>query len=222
MPDQVILGCTAIIQSGNEATDPIAAAHYNRGFAYQLKRDFDRAIADFDQVIALNPNIAMAFNNRGLIYFDKRDYNKAIADFDQAIAIDSHVVFFFNNRGNAYRNSKQFDQALADYERAVEIDSKFVPVLNNLAFALATLPLAELRNGPRAVELAERLVSLTAGNPSYLDTLAAAYAEAERFDDAVRTQEGAIKLLRQAGATQAISKFETRLRLYKNRQPYRE
>src|SRR5262249_30446876 len=48
-------GCTALIDSGNEKPNVLAIAYNNRGNAYAAKRDWDRAIQDYDQSIKLNP-----------------------------------------------------------------------------------------------------------------------------------------------------------------------
>jgi tetratricopeptide (TPR) repeat protein len=54
--------------------------------------DIDRAIADFTQVIRLNPTDAMAYNNRGKAYTDKKDYARAIADFTEALRLDPDLA----------------------------------------------------------------------------------------------------------------------------------
>src|SRR4029077_9871625 len=66
--DTVIDGCTAIIQSGQEAHEKLATAFDNRGVAYRLKGDYERALQDYDQATRLNPDNANAYNNRGIIY----------------------------------------------------------------------------------------------------------------------------------------------------------
>jgi spermidine synthase len=66
-------------------------------------------------------------------------------------------------------------------------------ISNFLAWILATTPAPELRNGAEAVRLAERANALTGyADVNQLDTLAAAYAAAGRFDDAVRTARQAL------------------------------
>ncbi len=86
--DIQISGCTAVIQSGKETDPNLPDAVYNRGRAYQLKGEPDRALLDFDQTIKLDPKDASAFNNRGNSYRAKGDNDRAIQDYDQAIRLD--------------------------------------------------------------------------------------------------------------------------------------
>jgi len=81
------------------------------------------------------------------------------------------------------------------YQRALDIQPANAYFLNNLAWVLATCPNREVRNGPRAVELAQQAERLGgAGNPAVLGTLAAAYAEAGRFSEALQTAQRALDL----------------------------
>jgi tetratricopeptide (TPR) repeat protein len=90
---------------------------------------------------------------------------------------------------------------------------------NGAAWILATHPAAELRNGARAVELATKACELTKWkDASYLDTLAAAYAERGQFDKAVEWQEKAVSLALEADK----GGYQARLALYKSGQAYRE
>jgi Flp pilus assembly protein TadD len=96
-------------------------------------------------------------------------------------------------------------------------------VLNNLAWLLATCGDGSVRNGQRALELAERANRLAGGQDvRVLDTLAAAYAEAGRFEEAVRTVQAAIQLASATGRTESARRMQERLRLYQAGQPYRE
>jgi len=104
--------------------------------------------------------------------------------------------------------------------RAVPED---VGVLAQAAWALATCPTASVRRGAEAVALAERAARLSGGHePSVLDALAAAYAEAGRFPDAVRTAERALDLARQQGNAQLAVGLDARAALYRARTPFRE
>src|SRR5260370_8214037 len=84
-PNLIIGGCTALIQSNREATENLAVVFTNRGGAYVLKGQYDRAIQDYDQAIKLNPKFANAFTNRGGAYFSNGQYNRPIQDYDQPL-----------------------------------------------------------------------------------------------------------------------------------------
>ena len=55
---------TGPLGGGRFALEPDAVAYFNRGIAYQAKGERDRAIADYDKAIALNPKYANAYYNR--------------------------------------------------------------------------------------------------------------------------------------------------------------
>ena len=88
-------------------------------------------------------------------------------------------------------------KTLADWRQSLRANPDDVAGLNNVAWWLATNPNASIRNGPEAVELAQRAVRLSGGRqPAILSTLAAAYAEAGRFSEAVETAQQALDLAR--------------------------
>jgi hypothetical protein len=88
---------------------------------------------------------------------------------------------------------------------------------------LATNPDAGLRDGARAVQLAERACEITGRKETiYLGTLAAAYAEAGRFDDAIATAQQACDLAAQSGKPDLLKKNQKLLELYRAHKPYRE
>jgi cytochrome c-type biogenesis protein CcmH/NrfG len=104
--------------------------------------------------------------------------------------------------------------AVGDFRKALELLPESVPVANNLAWILATSSDTALRDGEEAVRLAEQASKGTDGNNlGILDTLAAAYAEAGRFDEAVETAEKAVDLARSQGKKLLATDIEGRLRL---------
>jgi lipoprotein NlpI len=133
--DVQIAGCTEAIQSGKYSGKDLNWAYDNRGVAYGKKGDFDHAIADYTQAIALDPKIAKAYNNRGVAYATKGDHDRAIADFTQAIALDPKFAIGYNDRGSAYRDKGDTDRAIADYTEAITIDPKYVLAYFNRGLA---------------------------------------------------------------------------------------
>ena len=69
--DQRMNGCSSIIQSGRESRRNLAIAYYSRGLAYYDKGDDDRAIADYNEALRLDPKYAYAYSSRGLAYDHK-------------------------------------------------------------------------------------------------------------------------------------------------------
>ena len=77
----------------------MTSAYVDRGIAYGRKNQYDRAIADFDRAIQLNPQLKGIHSNRGLAYVNKRDYDRAIADLDSEIQLNPEDAFVYHNRG---------------------------------------------------------------------------------------------------------------------------
>jgi lipoprotein NlpI len=134
-PDQRIDACTAAIASGKWSGPGLAWAYSNRALAYLLAGDYDRAIADADEAIRLDPNDAAAFNNRGAGYLKKEVYDRAIADFNEAIRIDPSYALAFKNRGSFYQRRVDLDRAIADYSKAVQLQPTFATAFADRASA---------------------------------------------------------------------------------------
>ena len=114
-------------------------------------------------------------------------------------------------------------EALAAWRAVLRIDPDHVAVLNQTAWVLATSPDASLRDGAQAVALAERAARLAGGRqPAVLDTLAAAYAEAGRFPEAVQIASQLLELARQQDNRRLLGALEARLALYQAGTPFRE
>jgi tetratricopeptide (TPR) repeat protein len=98
-PAMQISGCTALIQSGKSSRRDLAIAFTNRGSAYDDQGDEDRAIADHDEAIKIDPKLDLAFNNRANAYSRKGEIERALADYDEAIRLNAKFVAALNNRG---------------------------------------------------------------------------------------------------------------------------
>ena len=121
-PDQSIAACARVIADDVETAANRAVAYENRGNANYSKKDYDRAIADYNEAIRLDPKYPAVFNDRGLAYSVKGDYDRAIADYSEAIRLDPKYAAFFNNRGLAYSEKGDKDRAIADYNEAIRLD----------------------------------------------------------------------------------------------------
>src|SRR5580698_3420381 len=114
-PAAAIIDCTQSINSGKWKGRYLAAFYSNRAAAYHEQGDIDRAIADLNEAIRLDPKLAMALNNRGAAYSEKGDNDRAIADFSEAVRLDPKSATAFDHRGSAYHDKGDNDRAIADY-----------------------------------------------------------------------------------------------------------
>ncbi|UCE49615.1 MAG: tetratricopeptide repeat protein, partial [Phycisphaerales bacterium] len=115
---------------------------------------------------------------------------------------------------------KQFERQRPELD---EDDAAFAGYLNGRAWRRATDPVAELRNGPQAIDDATKACELTNWQiPTYVDTLAAAYAETGDFDSAIKWQKKAIDLLAEEQRPLHRPDFESRLKRYESGQPARQ
>ena len=112
-----------------------AIASHNRGFAYGELKQYDKAIADFDKAIELNPeDVHVDYRNRGVAYRKLKQYDKAIADYDKAIELNPKDADTYHNRGFAYDELKQYDKAIADYDKAIKLNPEYAYAYNNRGY----------------------------------------------------------------------------------------
>jgi tetratricopeptide (TPR) repeat protein len=113
-----------------------AFAYFNRGNEYLNKERYDQAIADFTQVIRIDPNYADAYNQRGSAYINKGDADRAIADFNQVIRLEPNNALAYLWRGVSYQDKylsqgykrEDLDRAFADRDRAFQLDPNSVTI----------------------------------------------------------------------------------------------
>jgi Flp pilus assembly protein TadD len=127
------------------------------------------------------------------------------------------------NLADTLAEGQQVSEAIHHYREALRLKPDHVLVINNLAWLRATAPQPEWRDGKEAVALAEQACSLTGRrNPSFLGTLAAAYAEAGRFPEAVATIQEAMKVAKAVGSEAILPVQSQMLAQFQSGQPFHE
>jgi len=120
-----------------------------------------------------------------------------------------------------YEPYPDYEIKINDYEKAVHFAPDYAVALNSLAWLRATCPSADFRDGSKAVKAATKACELTNfKNHEYISTLAAAYSELGYFEEAIKWQEEAIKILPETDWMELKVNYDTRLNLYKTQKPY--
>lgn len=147
----------------------------------------------------------------------------AIAHYRQFVKLHPEDAVAHGNLARHLAARRENQEAIKHLRLALELKPDWLDGANNLAWMLATLSSPELRDGKEAVKWATLVCERTEhANVEYLDTLAAAYAEAGDFAEATRIAETALQMAKVSGQQELAAMVESRVRLYRNRQPYRE
>jgi tetratricopeptide (TPR) repeat protein/Tol biopolymer transport system component len=196
------------------------SAHYNLGIALSRMGRADEALAHFRTTVELNPQHVEALNNIGVVLMQQGNAPAAAEYFRKAVAANGAFSPAHLNWGAASIQMGLVSQGIEHYRQALARDPRNASAYNALARVLATARDSTQRNGQEAVRLAEMACTLTRrANPVFLDTLACAYAEAGRFDDAVRTAEMALEASRAAPSGAVADALRAHLDLFKKRLP---
>jgi tetratricopeptide (TPR) repeat protein len=184
---------------------------------------FDEALTYFQKVLEVDAENVAARDQIGLILQKQGKTNQAIGYYEKALKIEGDNAKIHFNLALALQIQGRFAKAAEHYEKALLLSPNYSLAANNLAWLRATCPDSSVRNGQRASELAERTISLAdEPNAGLLDTLAAAYAETGRFDEAVEAARDALELAKEEDDTTMANSISERLALYEARTPFRE
>jgi tetratricopeptide (TPR) repeat protein len=214
------------IQYYNKAlkTDPNdAETHNNFGYTLVSQGKLDEAIKHFSEAVRLVPVYVQALNNLGNAFLEQGKLDQALDQYTQVEALYPQNLETRLTLASIWNKKKRFDKAISYYSKALSINPDSIEALNNFAWILSTQNNSVFRDGPKAVNLAQRACKITGyKEPAFLDTLAAAYAEAGRFHEAQTTAQQALKLFESSGKETLVKDIKGRLQLYNAGQAFRE
>lgn len=199
-----------------------------RGSLYLKDGKLDQAIIDLNKAATLDPDSTLTLFHRSTAYMLEGQFDMAITDADNIVRLAPEWNLSLISRATAYMGNEDYDLSIADWDRVIQLTPGFAQAylskaeaLNAKAWILATSASPEKRNGRKAIGIAQQALALS-NDPLFRDTLAAAYAEAGRFDDAVAEQQRAIDSLRQSGRLENLAELETHLNLYRQSRPMQD
>lgn len=182
---------------------------------------YRHAIAVTSDNFTAHSNLGHALSEQALAAQDRAGLLEAAAEFERALAINNTIAPSHDGLAAVYSALGEYAKARDAHRLAVEFAPRDAKPANNFAWFLATCPVAELRNPAEAVELAERACQQSGQlDPSQIDTLAAAYAAAGRFGDAVAAADRAAELARQQRQDLMLQGIKARREIYQAGQTY--
>jgi len=211
------------LQTAVRLTPRDAGAHCNLGDALASTGRRDEAIGQYQAALKLRPDDAETHYNLGATLEKQGRLDEAAAQFQAALQANPRLPNVRNALAGVLLRQGRVAEAIGYYQAAIDAQPGNAYLLNNLAWVLATSPQASARNGPRAIELAQQAERLSGGrNPSILGTLAAAYAEAGHFPEAVATAQRALALAVAQGRTADANSLRTQLAGYQAGSAFRD
>ena len=200
-----------------------ADIQYNLANALAKSGEIDNAVVHYEKALAIRPDHVEARYELGSALLQKGRTNDAVARYQEVLERRPDYVNAHTNLGNLLLQKGELASAIAQYEKSLAIDPNDATAETDLAWVLATCSDASLRNGRKALDLAQRANQLLNGRDSFaLRSLAAAYAETGQFAKAVGAAEEAWRLASEIdnhALAQALSK---EMEFYKAGLPYRK
>ena len=185
----------------------------------QRRGDLERAISVWTNAIQVAPENGVFYRTRGLLHYFRGTHDRALSDQTEAIHLDPTDAIARNNRGAAQLKLGDWAAATEDLRAAIQLDPKLPNSFRHLAWLQATCPNSEYRNGTEAVSNARQALELTSWKQhEWYEVLAAAYAEAGNFEQAIHWQQ---KYLDESSA-ETRPMCEGRILLFRNGEPFRE
>jgi len=200
----------------------MAVAHDALGRALAAQDRIAEAIACYREALRLDLGYAWAHYDLASALARQGKTSEAVTQYLEALRLDPDHPDWHNGLGMALAAQGNPDGAVAHFREAIRLAPNRPDAIKHLAWILATHPDPAVRSGTEAVRLAERAVALTGRkDPSCLDTLAAAHAEAGRFPDAAAAAHEAAAMATALGQKELAAQIDARRALYQAGRPYR-
>ncbi len=195
----------------------------NLGTALARAGYLDEALLHFHDVLEQDAACPKVHYNIANVLLQKGQIDEAIDYYQKELQIQPNYALAHSDLGIAFSQKGQIHEAIAEWQKAIELDPDNSNATCNLAWVFATYPDASVRDGPKALELAERAVQLSRGeSPRVLRLVAAAYAEIGRFSDAIATAKQALQLATDQNNSDLVTALQGNIDLFKTNTPLRD
>jgi tetratricopeptide (TPR) repeat protein len=214
---EALSACQTALQCAPNYAPGQGAIHFNLGELFLATGRFEDAITNFQTALQFTPGRPEIYKDLGCAFVRNHQPEQAIIQFQNTFRLKPGDVETELELATTLMDNGQTSDAINHLYQVLALDPNSITALNNLAWLLATAPDTALRDGNEAVRLAEHACQLTEYKEAFLiGTLAAACAEAGRYNDAVATAERARTVALAQGQKEIAAKNERLLELYKS------
>jgi tetratricopeptide (TPR) repeat protein len=198
-------------------------AENNLGIILLGRGQVDEAISRLQTAVDLRPENAAAHDNLAKAFLQNGQVADAMVHYRKLLEIQPENVESRNILGTVLVQQGLVREAIEQWQETLAIQPENGNAKSNLAWVFATYPDGSVRNGTKAIQLAEQALQLSGGtNPIILRTLAAAYAESGRFAEAIDTAQQGFELATKQGNTGLANEFRSYISLYRAGEPLRD
>ena len=198
-------------------------AENNLGIVFLQRGQLDEAISRLQAAIDLRPENGPAHNNLAKALLQKGRLAEAMVHYRKFFEIEPENVEARNILGTALIQQGRIREAIEQWQEAQAIEPENGNAASNLAWVFATCPDDSIRDGRRAVELAEKALRISGGKiPMIFRVLAAAYAEDRRFSQAIESAQRGADLAKSQGNSALAAELQSNIALYQTGTPLRD
>jgi tetratricopeptide (TPR) repeat protein len=199
-----------------------AAVHYNLGRALLLLGQPNEAVSSFERALQIDHTYVLAHSDLGNALLLLGRVDESYEHLRIALAVAPELIDAHYNMANTLLQMGEVAEAVSHLDHVLANRPNDSEAQKNMAWVLATSPDPQLRDGPRAVELAESAQRQRQGDPIVGATVAAAYAETGRFQDAITAAETALQTAENRRDDAVASLLRSQLTLFRSGQPFRD
>jgi protein O-mannosyl-transferase len=198
-------------------------AENNLGIVFLGQGKLDEAISLLQTAVDLRPENSPAHENLAKALLQKGQVAGALIHYRKLLELQPDNIEVHNIVGTVLTQQGRVGEGVEEWQKVLAIQPDNGNAMSNLAWVFATSPDPSLRDGPKAVELAEQALRISGGRiPILFRTLAAAYAESGEFSKAIQTAQRGIELASSQGNSGLATELQGNIVLYHDQRPLRD
>ena len=208
---------TAAVTTNNDVADN------NLGIVFLGQGKLDEAISLLQRAVDLRPDNSPAHENLAKALLQRGQVAEALVHYRKLLELQPENIEVHNIVGTVLVQQGRVAEGVEEWQKVLAVEPDNGNAMSNLAWVFATSPDPSLRDGPKAVQLAEQALRISGGRiPILFRTLAAAYAESGRFSEAIQTAQRGIELANSQGNAGLATELQGAIALYQQQQPLRD